>query len=190
MCIVFPLNLVAGSAEWRFIHWGLFRVGRRWLHRRCYTHCHCHRTSSMWEPRCSSLDIRSYRLSGPRCYHISWGCKLPQYRVIHWWSIPFLFIQAQLAERVRGDLADLRFFVLSDLWLDMPETFIGIRKMFDHCVENAFIPKVMVLCGNFTSRGIAQGNSREIRRYQGMLLSPVRWCNLLICPCTQRTSTP
>ncbi|KAK7695908.1 hypothetical protein QCA50_000547 [Cerrena zonata] len=73
---------------------------------------------------------------------------------------------AQLAERVRGDLADLRFFVLSDVWLDMPETFTGIRKMFDHCVENAFIPKVIVLCGNFTSRGIAQGNSREIRRYQ------------------------
>ncbi|CAL1700805.1 unnamed protein product [Somion occarium] len=77
-----------------------------------------------------------------------------------------LLEDAQLSERVRVDLADLRFFVLSDVWLDMPETFIGIRKMFDHCVENVFIPKVIVLCGNFTSHGIAQGNSREIRRYQ------------------------
>ncbi len=48
----------------------------------------------------------------------------------------------------------------------------GLRKMFDHCMENSFIPKVIVLCGNFSSRGIAQGSAREIRRYQGPQLSP------------------
>ncbi|KAI0081719.1 epsilon DNA polymerase [Panus rudis PR-1116 ss-1] len=77
-----------------------------------------------------------------------------------------LLEDAQLANRVRTDLADLRFFVLSDVWLDVPDTLVGIRKMFDHCVENSFIPKLIILCGNFTSRGIAQGNGREVRRYQ------------------------
>jgi len=73
---------------------------------------------------------------------------------------------AQLAVRVQTDTPELRFFVLSDMWLDNPETFVGLRKMLDNCVENSFIPKVIVLCGNFSSRGIAQGNAAEIRRYQ------------------------
>ncbi len=74
----------------------------------------------------------------------------------------------------------MRFFVLSDVWLDHPETMIGLRKMLDHCEDNSFIPKVIILCGNFSSKGIAQGNAREVRRYQG--LYPVagyrrsRWC--------------
>lgn len=41
--------------------------------------------------------------------------------------------------------------------------------MFDNCMENSFIPKVIVLCGNFTSVGIPQGNGREVRKYQGEL---------------------
>ncbi|KAH8105899.1 epsilon DNA polymerase [Cristinia sonorae] len=73
---------------------------------------------------------------------------------------------AQLGARLQTDMPDLRFFVLSDLWLDKPDTFIGLRKMLDNCVENGFIPKVIILCGNFSSRGIAQGNAGEIRRYQ------------------------
>lgn len=83
-------------------------------------------------------------------------------------------IQVQFATRIRTDLPDLRFFVLSDVWLDVPETFNGLRKMFDNCIENNFIPKVIVLCGNFTSKGIAQGNGSDLRRYQGTpLLSPL-----------------
>jgi hypothetical protein len=39
--------------------------------------------------------------------------------------------------------------------------------MFDNCVENSFYPKVVVLCGNFTSRSISQGNARDVQRYQG-----------------------
>ena len=39
--------------------------------------------------------------------------------------------------------------------------------MFDNCVESNFIPKVIVLCGNFTSSGLAQGNSSDIQRYHG-----------------------
>lgn len=43
----------------------------------------------------------------------------------------------------------------------------GLQKIFDNCIENNFIPKVIVFCGNFSSSGIAQGNSRDIQRYQG-----------------------
>jgi DNA polymerase epsilon subunit 2 len=39
--------------------------------------------------------------------------------------------------------------------------------MFDGCVETNFIPKVIVLCGNFTSRSLSQGSGRDIQRYQG-----------------------
>jgi len=39
--------------------------------------------------------------------------------------------------------------------------------MFDNCVENDFVPKVLVMCGNFTSRSISNGNARDIQRYQG-----------------------
>lgn len=72
-----------------------------------------------------------------------------------------------MAQRIRVDHLNMRFFVLSDVWLDHPETFNGLRKMFDRCEDADFIPKVMVLCGNFSKNGIAQGNSREMRRYQG-----------------------
>ena len=75
--------------------------------------------------------------------------------------------QTSLANRLRTDLPDLRFFVLSDVWLDHPETMNGLRKLFENCEDNNFIPKVIVLCGNFSSRGLAQGNAREIRGYQG-----------------------
>lgn len=76
-------------------------------------------------------------------------------------------LQAQLAARMQTDMPELNFFVLSDVWLDRPDTLLGLRKMLDNCVENSFIPKVFVLCGNFSSRGIPQGNALEIRRYQG-----------------------
>jgi DNA polymerase epsilon subunit 2 len=62
----------------------------------------------------------------------------------------------------------MTFFFFSDVWLDQPDTLRGLRKVFDNCIENNFIPKVIVMCGNFTSRGIAQGNSRDVQRYQGL----------------------
>ncbi|KAL7282368.1 hypothetical protein ACG7TL_003838 [Trametes sanguinea] len=67
----------------------------------------------------------------------------------------------QFSARVQVELADLRFFILSDVCLDRPETLHGLRKLFDNCMENSFIPKLIVLCGNFTSIGIPQGNGRE-----------------------------
>ncbi|THH14637.1 hypothetical protein EW146_g5729 [Bondarzewia mesenterica] len=74
---------------------------------------------------------------------------------------------SQYAVRIQEDFSDLTFFVLSDVWLDRPDTLRGLHKIFDNCIENNFIPKVMVLCGNFTSRGIAQGSSRDIQKYKG-----------------------
>lgn len=40
---------------------------------------------------------------------------------------------------------------------------------------NNFIPKVMIFCGNFSSKGVPQGSSREIREYQGMVIKRKCW---------------
>ncbi|KAF9008989.1 epsilon DNA polymerase [Cyathus striatus] len=77
-----------------------------------------------------------------------------------------LLEDTQLATRVREDLPDLHFFFLSDVWLDHPHTFPGLQKMFDNCIENNFIPKAIILCGNFASHAIAHGNGRDVQRYQ------------------------
>ncbi|KAL4076073.1 DNA polymerase alpha/epsilon subunit B-domain-containing protein [Scleroderma yunnanense] len=72
----------------------------------------------------------------------------------------------QYCRRLREELSDVYFFFLSDVWLDRPQTFVGLQKMLDNCMENNFIPKVIVMCGNFTSRSIAQGSGRDVQRYQ------------------------
>ncbi|KAJ6628723.1 DNA polymerase alpha/epsilon subunit B-domain-containing protein [Mycena sp. CBHHK59/15] len=77
-----------------------------------------------------------------------------------------LLEDSQLAVRVREELSDLNFFFLSDVWLDHPRTLPGLQKMFDNCVENHFIPKLIVLCGNFTSGSITHGQGRDVQRYQ------------------------
>ncbi|PBL02412.1 epsilon DNA polymerase [Armillaria gallica] len=77
-----------------------------------------------------------------------------------------LLEDGQFAIRIRDELPDLHFFFLSDVWLDHPQTLPGLQKMFDNCIENSFIPKVIVLCGNFSSQSISHGNSRDIQRYQ------------------------
>lgn len=76
-----------------------------------------------------------------------------------------LLEDSQFARRIREELPDLYFFFLSDVWLDHPQTLIGLQKMFDNCIENSFIPKVIVMCGNFTSKSIMQGGGRDIQRY-------------------------
>lgn len=77
-----------------------------------------------------------------------------------------LLEDSQYCRRVREELSDVYFFFLSDVWLDRPQTFVGLRKMLDNCIENSFIPKVIVMCGNFTSRSTAQGSGRDVQRYQ------------------------
>ncbi|KAJ6539447.1 epsilon DNA polymerase [Mycena capillaripes] len=77
-----------------------------------------------------------------------------------------LLEDSQLSVRVREELPDLNFFFLSDVWLDHPRTLPGLQKMFENCVENHFVPKLIVLCGNFTSRSINHGQGRDVQRYQ------------------------
>ncbi|EIN10433.1 DNA polymerase epsilon subunit B [Punctularia strigosozonata HHB-11173 SS5] len=77
-----------------------------------------------------------------------------------------LLEDAQYAVRIQRDLPDLNFFFLSDVWLDHPTTLRGLRKMFDNCVESNFVPKVIVLCGNFSSKSISQGSAHDIQKYQ------------------------
>ncbi|KAG6810867.1 hypothetical protein H0H92_009988, partial [Tricholoma furcatifolium] len=77
-----------------------------------------------------------------------------------------LLEDSRFSIRVRDELPDLHFFFLSDVWLDHPQTLIGLQKMFDNCIENSFIPKLIVLCGNFTRQSISHGNSRDIQNYQ------------------------
>jgi len=54
--------------------------------------------------------------------------------------------------------------------LDHPATLEGIRKMFDNCIEVNFIPKVIILCGNFTTRDISPASVRDAQKYQGDLM--------------------
>lgn len=77
-----------------------------------------------------------------------------------------LLEDSKLAVRVREELQDLHLFFLSDVWLDHPQTLLGLQKVFDNCVENSFIPKIIVLCGNFTSKSISHGNVRDVQQYQ------------------------
>lgn len=73
---------------------------------------------------------------------------------------------AHLAVRVREELQDMHFFFLSDVHLDVPNTLRNLQRMFDNCIENDFIPQVIVLCGNFSSKSISQGSGRDIQRYE------------------------
>lgn len=77
-----------------------------------------------------------------------------------------LLEDAQFQARICEEIPELHFFFLSDVWLDHPQTLPGIQKMFDNCIENDFIPKVIVMCGNFTSKSIAHGDGRDVQRYQ------------------------
>jgi len=108
--------------------------------------------------------LRTYRLLREGCYFPNGGCK----HCTITFGMYLIRSQTKLAVRVREDLADLHFFFLSDVWLDHPDTLPGIQRMFDNCIENSFIPKLIVLCGNFTSTSISHGNGRDVQRYQGI----------------------
>jgi DNA polymerase epsilon subunit 2 len=76
-------------------------------------------------------------------------------------------LQAQFEIRIREELPELHFFFLSDVWLDNQQTLPGIQRMLDNCIENDFIPRVIVMCGNFTSKSIAHGKGQDVQQYQG-----------------------
>ena len=75
--------------------------------------------------------------------------------------------QAAFAKRIESDLSHTTFFMMSDVWLDDPDTLRGLRRIFDNCIENDYIPLVLIMCGNFSRKGIAHGNARDVARYTG-----------------------
>lgn len=77
--------------------------------------------------------------------------------------------QNRLADQL-SEHTQLTFFILSDLWLDHPRTMIGIRKLFHSCIESNWLPKVFIMCGDFSSKGVVKGSGRDIIQYQGQLL--------------------
>jgi hypothetical protein len=77
--------------------------------------------------------------------------------------------QEKYHERLQ-EFPTLSILVLSDLWLDHPQTFKGLRQVLDGCVENNFIPFVFVFCGNFSQRGMGLTDA-GIARYQGQPLA-------------------
>ncbi|KZS98045.1 DNA polymerase epsilon subunit B [Sistotremastrum niveocremeum HHB9708] len=67
---------------------------------------------------------------------------------------------------LRIEHSSLSFFVFSDVWLDDERTFDGLRRVFESCIANAFVPKVFVFCGNFSSKGVVRSNGKSIMKYQ------------------------
>ncbi|KAG8742576.1 DNA-directed DNA polymerase epsilon, subunit B [Ceratobasidium sp. 414] len=57
------------------------------------------------------------------------------------------------------------FIVISDLWLDHPRTTLGLRKLFQTCIEQDWVPLLFIFCGNFTTRGIGQGSGDALFKY-------------------------
>jgi DNA polymerase epsilon subunit 2 len=109
------------------------------------------------------INLRTYRLFRERS-DIIIGRRTFNCFAVNQYSCRF---QGDFAVRVPADLSDVNFFFLSDVWLDHADTMSGLQSMLDHCIETNFIPKLLVLCGNFTSQSIAQGNGKEVQKYQG-----------------------
>ncbi|KAG9044272.1 DNA-directed DNA polymerase epsilon, subunit B [Tulasnella sp. UAMH 9824] len=53
---------------------------------------------------------------------------------------------------------DLSVACISDLWLDSPKTLRGLELILQGYSDSGFIPLVIILCGNFTSKDVAQAN--------------------------------
>lgn len=67
-------------------------------------------------------------------------------------------------QAARPENADITLLVLSDVHLDDERTLKGLRKLFEQAVEAEVIPKIFILCGDFTSGNIK--NDIEMDRYK------------------------
>ena len=76
-------------------------------------------------------------------------------------------LQVSYQERLELEYSRLSFLVMSDLWLDHRRTLDGLRKVFEGCVENDFIPLIFILCGNFTSGSLDLTAGAGLSKYQG-----------------------
>jgi len=55
----------------------------------------------------------------------------------------------------------------------------GLQKMFQSCVDGDFIPKVFILCGNFSSKNVT--TDLEMDAYRGLSIGvPLYMCAILI----------
>lgn len=96
--------------------------------------------------------------------------------------------QERYAERLI-EFPTLSFLVLSDLWLDHPQTLNGLRRVLEGCIENDFIPFVFIFCGNFATRGVDQTSGAGLAKYQGIMLSywgPYHVYVLTACPTSRK----
>lgn len=66
------------------------------------------------------------------------------------------------------EFPDLTVFAISDVRLDDERTMKGLQKMFQSCVDGDFIPKVFVLCGNFSSKNVT--TDLEMDAYRGLFI--------------------
>lgn len=81
------------------------------------------------------------------------------------------------------------FVILSDVWLDHPQTFGALEKLFQGYAEAAeYRPMVFVFCGNFSEQGweVAGG----IPRYTGLSLLQVSSKRLMPYSWFQRSLRP
>lgn len=65
----------------------------------------------------------------------------------------------------RPENADLAIIVISDVRLDDSRTLKGLRKLFERAVDADVIPKIVILCGSFTSSNVS--NDVEMDTYRG-----------------------
>jgi hypothetical protein len=75
--------------------------------------------------------------------------------------------QSKWATKIE-DFSDLTVFAISDVRLDNERTMKGLQKMFQSCVGGDFIPKVFILCGNFSSKNVT--TDLEMDAYRGLSL--------------------
>lgn len=82
---------------------------------------------------------------------------------------PTQICQSTWATKIE-EFPDLTVFAISDVRLDNERTMKGLQKMFQSCVDGDFIPKVFILCGNFSSKNVT--TDLEMDAYRGLSLPP------------------
>ena len=94
-----------------------------------------------------------------------------------------MFIQEALRKRLQDEIPDTMIHCLSDVWLDHPDTYRALDALFSKCISAAQapsydemdetptipLPKLFILCGNFSTQGVGQGTSKEMQNYQGAI---------------------
>jgi len=113
-------------------------------------------------------NIRPHRLPGQRGYHRIRRCQCSYIIDLS----PTQFCQSKWATKIE-EFSDLTVFAISDVRLDNERAMEGLQKMFQSCVSGDFIPKVFILCGNFSSKNVT--TDLEMDAYRGLSLPLLVW---------------